>query len=300
MVRIGTVAVSLIAAASGKILKPEDESGDPAVLAFAGRQDVGDGAYDELLRSMQAAASKRKISAWVVSGSSFDDDMTSELATVRSSLTKPSVFYVGHGMRDGSGADAQRAALDDKQGANGLVLLAGFLERSHRPSFAECASKWSVQPTNKCPEGKGLPLCPGGYLPDGVHSCEAVEPVLEYALPTLTVGGDQDGVVRVARLAEAWYTQRSTPQHEVALVTGMNHADLLSGDVPAVVQARDLPSELGAEDARAQVAELIAAFISSPGASSPPSPAKFFKPFEDMFVQQEGSWWWTGDRKSVV
>jgi len=174
------------------------------------------------------------------------------------------------------------------------VLLAAFLERSHRPSAAECASKWLVQPTHHCPKGKGLLLCPGGYLPPGAHSCEAVEPAPRYALPTLTVAGGQDGVVRVARVAEAWYTQRSTPQHEVALLEGMNHADLLS-ELPDAVLARDLPSELGADRARAQVGEFVAAFLQTPGGSSPPSPGKFFRPFEEMFVRQEGSWWWTGN-----
>jgi hypothetical protein len=73
----------------------------------------------------------------------------------------------------------------------------------------------------------------------------------------------------------------------------MNHRDLLSA-APDHVAAKDLPSELGSEEAQKRVAELVVAFLQQPGSSNPPSSEAFFQPFVDMFVQQEGSWWWTG------
>ena len=76
---------------------------------------------------------------------------------------------------------------------------------------------WSVQPTLKCPKG----LCPGGYLKDGVHNCSGPTiPSPSYpGPPSLSIGGELDGLVRMSRMAEAWYTQQAT-QHKVKLVLG--------------------------------------------------------------------------------
>ena len=74
-------------------------------------------------------------------------------------------------------------------------------------------------------------------------------PAPEYALPTLSVGGELDGVVRVSRLAEARYTQKALPQRKVKLVLGMSHRDILDS-VPAAVAEADLESEIGSDEAR--------------------------------------------------
>eukprot|EP01062_Namystynia_karyoxenos_P080552 TRINITY_DN8692_c0_g8_i1.p1 TRINITY_DN8692_c0_g8~~TRINITY_DN8692_c0_g8_i1.p1 ORF type:complete len:570 (+),score=159.60 TRINITY_DN8692_c0_g8_i1:75-1712(+) len=289
-------AALLLAAFSGgaaaqTVVAPTNTSGAPAVLGFVGRSD---GSYTKLLSAVQTAAGAQGIALWTVTGASFAA-MADTVSSLKAAHPGARTFYAGHGMVDGSGgAAAQDYAATDKDAA-GVLLVAAFLRRTLRPSVADCAKKWAVQPTHKCPKGKGLPLCPGGYLPEGVHSCTGpTVPTPEYAVPTLTVGGALDGVVRVARIAEAWYTQRATAHHEVALVEGMNHGDLMDGAVPAVT-ARDLPSELGSDAARAAVAELAAAFLAAPGRSTPPSPAAFFAPFTKMFVEQEGSWWWTSN-----
>jgi len=65
--------------------------------------------------------------------------------------------------------------------------------------------------------------------------------------------------------------------------------------VSAQVAAADIQSEVGADEAKKQVASLFAAFLANPGAADIPSVDSFFQPFEDMFVGQEGSWWWTSN-----
>jgi len=57
----------------------------------------------------------------------------------------------------------------------------------------------------------------------------------------------------------------------------------------------DLQSELGTHEAVQQVASLFAKFLVGPGAATLTSSDSFFTPFEQMFVGQEGSWWWTSN-----
>lgn len=202
-----------------------------------------------------------------------------------------SLVYMGHGMGESGGAAAaQRYAATVTTGATArLVLLAGFLERVWRPDIAACMKTWSIQPTLKCPKG----LCPGGYLKDGVHNCSgpAGIPRPRYPLPSLSIGGELDGLVRMSRMAEAWYTQQAT-EHEVKLVMGMSHSDLMSS-IPSAVAAQDLPSECGATEARTQVSKLILDFLLAPESLESYPEAEIFGPFVEMFVKEEGSWWWT-------
>ena len=51
--------------------------------------------------------------------------------------------------------------------------------------------------------------------------------------------------MRVSRIAETWYTQQGLSVHQVALVEGMNHGDVL--DIHDAVNQMDLPSEIGSE-----------------------------------------------------
>eukprot|EP00435_Cladocopium_sp_Y103_P065858 s569_g27.t2 len=105
-----------------------------------------------------------------------------------------------------------------------------------------------------------------------------------------TAGGELDGLVRMSRMAEAWYTQQTTP-HKVKLVLGMSHSDLMTS-IPSSVAAQDLPSECGASEAKTQVSKLILDFLL--GSSLDESQeADIFEPFVEMFVKEEGSWWWT-------
>jgi hypothetical protein len=109
----------------------------------------------------------------------------------------------------------------------------------------------------------------------------------------LTIGGSLDGVVRVSRIAEAWYTQQGSA-HQVALVEGMNHGDVMDV-IPDAVNQMDLLSEIGSDAARAAVANLITSFAGAPGSFQAEALDTTFAPFVDMFVKQEGSWWWTSN-----
>ena len=258
------------------------------VLAFLGRSDT---TYTGLLDAVQQEASRKGVKVMVPTGSfrTFDD-MEPKVQELLAANPGSSLVYMGHGMGTGGAAAVQSFAGSAK--AEAVVLLAGFLQRTWRPSVAACAKTWEKQPSLLCP---GKPLCPGGYLQDGVHNCTGPAiPAPQYAVPTLSIGGELDGVVRVSRLAEAWYTQQALPQHQVKLVAGMTHSDLLDSVPPAVASA-DLASDIGSAKALAAVAEILIDYIEDQASLRGDFEDTFFKPFVQMFVEQEGSWWWTSN-----
>ncbi|CAJ1354143.1 unnamed protein product [Effrenium voratum] len=277
----------------GELKLPSPPVAPKVVLAFLGRSDAV-GGYEDLLAALRSAAKAKGLDvlmpARAGSYQSFEEmepDLLKLLAKNRS------LVLLGHGMGELGGASAAQvyanASAIGRQ-AQKLVLLSGYLERSWRPSIRSCAAKWAKQPSVVCPKL----LCPGGYLEDGVHDCPGPNvPAPEFPVPSLAVGGELDGVVRVARLAEAWYTQQGQAQHQVKLVPGMSHGDLMS-QVPASVATQDLASELGPQGAQAQVARLVAAFLADASSASK-AEEDFFQPFAKMFVEEEGSWWWTSN-----
>ena len=78
--------------------------------------------------------------------------------------------------------------------------------------------------------------------------------------------------------------------HQVALVEGMNHGDVMDIIHDAVNQM-DLPSEIGSEATRAAVADLIVGFAAGSVAFQTEALDATFSPFVDVFVKQEGGWW---------
>eukprot|EP00808_Paulinella_micropora_P015800 g6951.t1 len=90
-----------------------------------------------------------------------------------------------------------------------------------------------------------------------------------YPLTTLTVGGELDGLTRVSRLAEAYYTQITTSidpkeaavQFPVVVLPGVTHMQFASGEPTSAVAKRDLQPELSYADAHAAIAATTAAYL---------------------------------------
>jgi hypothetical protein len=101
----------------------------------------------------------------------------------------------------------------------------------------------------------------GQVLMGGFIQRKYLYPTWSYPVPTLTVGGELDGLARVTRLAEAFYKTGGRPGFPVEVVAGMTHMQFASGEPPALVRLRDLKPEVSDEDARATVARLVAGFF---------------------------------------
>ena len=90
-----------------------------------------------------------------------------------------------------------------------------------------------------------------------------------YPVPTLTLGGELDGLCRVTRIMEAYYHYISNPSKKlttsfpVIVIQGMSHMQFASGEPPIIVKERDLKPEISEEQAHSTIATLTAAFIAT-------------------------------------
>ena len=90
-----------------------------------------------------------------------------------------------------------------------------------------------------------------------------------YKVPTLTIGGELDGLTRITRIMEAYYhqvlkvdNQNSSSMFPVIVINGMTHFQFASGAPPELVKLRDLRPEISYEDAHSIVARYTTAFMS--------------------------------------
>lgn len=92
-----------------------------------------------------------------------------------------------------------------------------------------------------------------------------------FTTPTLTIGGELDGLCRLLRIGEAYLLQmqQNSPSRNpplnfpVVVVYGMSHMQFASGTPPALVKASDLIPEITYAAAHAAVGQLVTAFVQS-------------------------------------
>lgn len=86
-----------------------------------------------------------------------------------------------------------------------------------------------------------------------------------YTVPTLSLNGDLDGLMRVTRTAEAFYHQIQNAVDPtllpVVVLPGVNHMQHASGQPPALVKSMDLRAEVTDDQAHQMMAEVISAFM---------------------------------------
>eukprot|EP00475_Leptophrys_vorax_P003986 TRINITY_DN12333_c0_g1_i1.p1 TRINITY_DN12333_c0_g1~~TRINITY_DN12333_c0_g1_i1.p1 ORF type:complete len:504 (-),score=132.01 TRINITY_DN12333_c0_g1_i1:88-1599(-) len=87
-------------------------------------------------------------------------------------------------------------------------------------------------------------------------------------VPTLTLTGEVDGLVRISRVAESVETQYWNPidpswteKYPVILVPGINHMSFGSGTPPSAVKQRDLKLEVTEDQAHDLIGQYIAAYM---------------------------------------
>lgn len=108
---------------------------------------------------------------------------------------------------------------------------------------------------------------------------------LSYPTPTLTVGGEKDGMTRITRLAEAAYVYRSAPaKFPVFAIKGASHMSFASGAPPRMVRLRDLRPEVNESVAHDAIARVTAGFIRQQATGQAPDDDD-----EDKRLRQESS-----------
>ena len=90
----------------------------------------------------------------------------------------------------------------------------------------------------------------------------------DYQIPTLTLGGTKDGLMRVSRLTEAyWHSQINVEESQANMfpifaLEGTSHMSYMTGDAPKAVKKRDLVPDVDAATARKSFGGAVVEFIS--------------------------------------
>jgi hypothetical protein len=83
-----------------------------------------------------------------------------------------------------------------------------------------------------------------------------------HGVPTLTLGGELDGLCRVTRMAEARYhTVDPASRFPVLVLSGLNHMSFASGVPPTFVRDNDLRAEVNDTVAHQRVVQATASFL---------------------------------------
>lgn len=255
---------------------------------FIGRFDVPLSGYNSLLDGLnqiydvvQAPSLSKK-----------DDGMKSFEDFVSRQHFNTSFTIISHSMTD-AGIIAQDFAASNESQVKHLILISGFLQRKYRPALRECMAKSSITPR------KSLRY-PLGYLKDGVHDCYGDNSV-EFNVPVLSIGGSKDGIVRVSRIAEAFYTQQVSSEGQavqlpVIVIDKLTHSSIIDGETSLLsesIKSSDLVSDLSVSDAVSSIVDAVSLFASAKDIDMTFT-TSFLQPFIDMFVHSEASWFFTG------
>lgn len=91
----------------------------------------------------------------------------------------------------------------------------------------------------------------------------------DYDVPTLTLSGEKDGLMRVTRGVEAYWHQETNIQSSqdgmfpVRILEGVSHWGFASGSLPSNVKSNDLSLEVTETEAHQSVADSMIEFIKS-------------------------------------
>lgn len=199
-------------------------------------------------------------------------EMQKSLAAINKAL------WVGipHCTLDVAAIDLNKAyqRMADKLTAEGLPTQHGTIYAGH--SLGGAMTPLQVNDTSSLPEGFNSPdamILMGAFLVRDFKS-EAVPEVgpgqyMFNSCPVLTIGGELDGLARITRIAEAYHTQinmntdvdHAKHYFPVTVVEGMSHMQFSSGDIPKLVEMRDLLPEISYNEAHQYVSADVASFL---------------------------------------
>ncbi|GMH99340.1 hypothetical protein TrST_g3567 [Triparma strigata] len=219
---------------------PEGKNGEPKALYFAQGADISTDQYSSILSLLQEKVS---FPLWVgipqcpADVAAIPFGLSSGISRIQKAMTKQGMpspshsFYAGHSLGGAMMPDYVASKPDE---ADAMFLLGSFITRKYKTGSTS-----------------------GG------------RPQVEFPVPTLTVGGELDGLCRISRIVEALYTQVTfdenpddqTDYMPVTVIEGMNHMQFASGEPPSFVKSNDIQSELSEDDAHAAVTDDIAAFL---------------------------------------
>jgi len=91
----------------------------------------------------------------------------------------------------------------------------------------------------------------------------------DFNVPTLTLGGTKDGLMRVSRLAESYWHQYKNIEdsqknlYPIVALEGSSHMSYMTGDAPSAVKKRDLVPDIDDETARKTFGASVVSFVAN-------------------------------------
>lgn len=119
---------------------------------------------------------------------------------------------------------------------------------------------------------------------------------MDYPTPTLTIGGTKDGLMRITRMAEAYWHQAVNVQDSqadlfpVSVLEGVSHSQFASGEPPKFVKQNDLRADVSEDDAHKEIGASMAKFVADTLKSGKSSTGKEthdqMSPFVEAMLQE--------------
>mmetsp|Transcript_24346 Transcript_24346/g.35707 ORF Transcript_24346/g.35707 Transcript_24346/m.35707 type:complete len:589 (+) Transcript_24346:59-1825(+) len=221
---------------------PSTKNGPTSVLFFAQGADIETSQYVDILGQLQQAVDfplwvgipqcPDNIAAIPNAISNGIDRINEKM--ISEGMNANYFFYGGHSLGGAMMPDYVNSTVSTT--ATGMVLMGSFLTRKYK--------------TGATAEGR---------------------PQVSYPVPTLTIGGELDGLCRMTRIAENIYTQITFSEDPetaavympVTMIEGMNHMQFASGEPPTFVKDNDLQAEISEGEAHSRVVGDAAAFFNS-------------------------------------
>ena len=217
---------------------PEGATGDDVAIIWIHGADCDAEAYQTMAQEAQsqaAAAGKRLwvgIPQFILSTPEpilIDHYFESSLKSLQDmGFSSDNVFIAGHSL---GGVMAQNYAKGKSDTIKGQILMGSVLLRTNRKINDDGTSHF------------------------------------DYDVPTLTLGGTKDGLMRVTRLAEAYWHQYDNIEaaqkgtFPIFAVEGTSHMSYMSGEAPSAVKKRDLMPAISEADAHKMFGGEIVKFL---------------------------------------
>lgn len=225
------------------ILKPPtSKTGTVVVLYFGQGADIKTSQYVKIMTTLQNALT---FPLWVgipqcpENACSIPNGLSNGIARINSAMIAQGMkadksFYGGHSL--GGAMMPDYVYKSASKTASGMFLLGSFLTRKYK--------------TGKTSQGR---------------------PQVVFPVPTLTIGAELDGLCRISRITEALYSQvtfssdpaKASTTLPVTVISGMNHMQFASGEVPTFVKENDLKAEITEDQAQTAAVKDISVFMES-------------------------------------
>ncbi|CAE8611037.1 unnamed protein product [Polarella glacialis] len=222
-------ASGMAAASEALILKPQMTSGKPAGLVMIGGAQIANSVYQPMLEQVQAAAAAQGISLWAGAPKYLGD--VPEPVDIKQRAEDTQRQMENAGLPKGASAFYAGHSL-------GTVFLQELVRGLDPQAVA------------------------GQILMGGFILRTHFTPVLDYPVPTLTLGAELDGLARITRMAESYFHQKDhLDKFPVVVLPGQNHMQFGSGSPPFNVRRNDLAAEVEEADAHKAIGAAAADFL---------------------------------------